>query len=281
MSADTRNKLSRDGLVNKFVENNLIAWDDNSFTNLYSQILVSYPDCTRDDLGEVLVVLKGLYQRTLVASKKGEEYALLGTIVDYGFMYYQLEWNRVFSLQNNASLLLAIMGVIATLVTFIPGWLHYDSGLVYNKLNNISLSSAVLWASLFFFLLSLFFSVLVLWPGKFKALPGPLLLDKNLLKNKDLRTSFFDLINWMDEACNGISNYVERRKSYYKLALFYLAVSLFLALIGILFIKHMIIIQILLLSIIVFSIFFISINIIKGVPNDKFKSTAFIPTKGS
>ena len=146
-------------------------------------------------------------------TKIQETASFWGSLVDVGLNEYQVEWQRISSMQQSAGILVAAIAIIYSAV-FLFFSLSFENDLIGNNQFLAKLIFPTLFLDIFFTIITTVYLFHVIWPKKVIGMPSPLSLDKQISKG-DLRQKLFELLTTLDKPINEIHEHVERKQAYY------------------------------------------------------------------
>lgn len=136
-----------------------------------------------------------------------------GSLVDVGLNEYQVEWQRISSMQQSAGILVAALAIIYSAMFLFFSLSFENNFLITNQfIANIIFPTFSL--DIFFTIITTFYLFHVIWPKKVIGMPSPLNIDKQISEG-DLMQKIFELLTVLDKPINEIHKHVEGKQRYY------------------------------------------------------------------
>lgn len=149
---------------------------------------------------------------------------VLSSIIDTGLCQYNIEWQRISTMQQSAGILIAgLTIVVSALVVFLN--LDESSFLITNRIYLNQIIFPLVYMGFIFVCLALVFFFRVIWPKNIMALPHPKELYRNLT-HEELWKNLATIINKADNSINSIHEHVQNKQIDYLKSLLFLIASI-------------------------------------------------------
>lgn len=136
-----------------------------------------------------------------------------GSLTDIGLSEYEVEWQRISSMQQSAGILVATLTIIYSGVFLF--FSHYSTLMSDGNVNSYqTFLSALVFFDLFFAIITTIFLFLVIWPKKVNGLPTPISIDEQIHHN-ELGINLYDTIKMISQSIDNIHSHVEKKQVYY------------------------------------------------------------------
>lgn len=161
-----------------------------------------------------------------------DDITFMGSLIDLGQAQYQIEWQRLGTMQQSAGVLIGILGIVyAVIVTFLS-----LSGSV-NSLTDTIYFRTILLPTLFIDVISTVISMIcffrMIWPKAITSLELPSVLFKKY-NDVHLYTRFYESLKSWDLPLKELDTFLEERLNYYLYSLRFIGYSYTLILLFIL-----------------------------------------------
>lgn len=165
-------------------------------------------------------ILKEQYENEL---KIRDDITFMGSLIDLGQAQYQIEWQRLGTMQQSAGVLIGILGIIyAVIVTFLS--LSNSS----NSLTDTDYFKIILLPTLFIDVASTMISMIcffrMIWPRAITSIELPSILFKKF-NDVHLYTRFYESLKSWDIPLKELDLFLEEKLKYYLYSLRFIGYS--------------------------------------------------------